>query len=376
MTTMEQARGSMREIRMFVDCYHHIQDSRLKLGGIRYEKITEDSPEKPEDLIKEVAGVRYRLIGSGRIGTLVRELRMPWEEADDIHEHLTSPLKTAEGYARKRLQEWVEKQKLWEEWLGKIRGVGPVIGAGLLALVDFHRAGNVSQLWAYFGMDVRKYSVLRRGGKSAYKPWFATEAERLEWVNKKLEKQKIFYEAMRAEGKKVTFDLPKEKEGLMEHSSAGEGHEVQTLAPRRIRGLRSDWNPMGRRLCFLLGSSFIKQPAAKSFYRRQYDIIKAEELASMGLTAEPTAQTPPANQEVEIDEISAEAAAFEEMEEQDKKPGSRGHADMRARRRVIKIFLSHVWLKGRLSLGLEARPPYVLEHGHQTYIDPPTSEKD
>lgn len=58
----------------------------------------------------------------------------------------------------------------------------------------------------------------------------------------------------------------------------------------------------------------------------------------------------------------------------DAKPGqymSQMHVHRMAFRKMIKLFLSHLWEVWRTKEGLPVRPPYVFEHkGHTTLIDP------
>lgn len=58
-----------------------------------------------------------------------------------------------------------------------------------------------------------------------------------------------------------------------------------------------------------------------------------------------------------------------------------GHCHFAAYRKTAKLFLSHLWERWRQLEGLPIRPPYILEHGHTTYLDPsdfgwPTVEEE
>lgn len=55
----------------------------------------------------------------------------------------------------------------------------------------------------------------------------------------------------------------------------------------------------------------------------------------------------------------------------------RAHAHNRAKRKMIKIFISHYWTIGRQLKGLNTRPPYVHKKlKHDDYIKPPKIPKD
>ena len=50
---------------------------------------------------------------------------------------------------------------------------------------------------------------------------------------------------------------------------------------------------------------------------------------------------------------------------------SKGHIDMMARRKMMKLFLAHLWLVWREALGLPITKPYAHQMmGHDGYIDP------
>jgi len=52
-------------------------------------------------------------------------------------------------------------------------------------------------------------------------------------------------------------------------------------------------------------------------------------------------------------------------------PACKGHIDAMARRKAVKLFLSHLWVKWRGIEGLPVTDPYVIEKlGHKTKIDP------
>jgi len=110
-------------------------------------------------------------------------------------------------------------------------------------------------------------------------------------------------------------------------------HVVDGKAPRRKRGEKVDWNPRFRSLCYNIGKSFVIN--TKGPYRQHYDRFKAEDT--------------------------------------EKHPDlSKGHLDARARRKTVKLFLSHLYMKWYELKGLTPTQPYVeAEMGHTHIIPPP-----
>lgn len=106
-----------------------------------------------------------------------------------------------------------------------------------------------------------------------------------------------------------------------------------------------------KELLGVLGDNFIRERTP--VYRDIYDRVKEKELELMEEHGEG----------VEIgDKTTVE---------------SRGHAHNRARRKAVKIFVSHYWTIGRQLEGMDTRPPYVHEKlKHDNYIKPPEIPKD
>ena len=97
-----------------------------------------------------------------------------------------------------------------------------------------------------------------------------------------------------------------------------------TIGASPVSSARSAWKA---------ATSFVKQPAAKSKYRKLYDKIKKDERKH-----HPTKK------------IVNKRTVF-----------SDGHIHNRAMRKVSKIFLAHVWQTWRRQLGLEATEPYAKQ---------------
>ena len=108
-------------------------------------------------------------------------------------------------------------------------------------------------------------------------------------------------------------------------------HVVNGRAPRKMKGQQANWNSRLRRLLFNLTDCFMK---SKGFYRREYERCRAKE-----------------------DSLYPDLSA--------------SHRQMRARRRVAKLFLAHLWTKWRQLERLPVEKPWIVEYGgHKHYISP------
>jgi hypothetical protein len=80
-----------------------------------------------------------------------------------------------EAQIKAGLAKYVEAH-LVGDWLIATRGIGPVIGAGLLAHIDIERAKSPSAIWRYAGLDPTS-----KWGKGQKRPWNA-KLKRLCWI--------------------------------------------------------------------------------------------------------------------------------------------------------------------------------------------------
>ena len=54
----------------------------------------------------------------------------------------------------KAIKNLLEAEPIWNEWLGQVRGIGPLMGGVLLSEIDIHKAQYPSSLWKLAGLDV------------------------------------------------------------------------------------------------------------------------------------------------------------------------------------------------------------------------------
>jgi len=105
----------------------------------------------------------------------------------------------------------------------------------------------------------------------------------------------------------------------------GQGVDADGNRDRLVKGQKSNFNSDLKRTCYLVASSFLR---ASSPYRREYDEAKV-------------------------------------YYEENRKEWTKGHIDMAARRKMIKLFLSHMWVVWRDLEGHDISSPYafsVMKH--------------
>lgn len=119
------------------------------------------------------------------------------------------------------IYQYVSKHKFWSEYLKYVKGIGPVLAAGLITILNPARFETVSKMWKYAGLHV-EFACPHCGYVS---------------------------------------DAPGRcpRCGMM----------LVGRAPRRVAGRKVSWNPAARHLCWLIGRSFqMTGGVYKGFYRK------------------------------------------------------------------------------------------------------------
>ncbi len=105
-------------------------------------------------------------------------------------------------------------------------------------------------------------------------------------------------------------------------------HVVDGKAPKREKGIKLDFSIKLRTLCWKISDSFVKQRTP--FYRDIYDKEKERQSSFMSHSNGGNQTQSASHVERENQKIIA--------------PQSKLHADLRARRKMVKIFLAHYWM--------------------------------
>jgi hypothetical protein len=222
------------------------------------------------------------------------------------------------------------------EWLISQKGIGPMLAGGLIGYIgDISKFDKVTSLWAYAGMGVIEIcdTCMKRhihdGSKGA---WIQHTASRLKEQNDKVKDKSK---------KKKDNDFIKDAESKICHC---ETPIIKRVSQRRIQGQLLDYNPEFKQLCYLIGDQFIKQ--RESPYRKLYDQFRLDYENRPDL-----------------------------MRERDTRKGGNskgtGHINDMARRKAVKIFLSHLWEEWRKLEGLPTPDPYSFAIlGHADKIKP------
>ncbi len=182
-------------------------------------------------------------------------------------------------------------------WLGRVRGVGPSLAARLLARLDIERAPTPSSFWSYCGLATVAADVYRC--------------------------DQCGFELSLPTGRQVRSAHRRPAGGQACTGAlvlAGEGPR-RVAQPRPGRGENAAYDREAKKLCYLIGISFVRQGDS---YKRYYQEQRARLDAS----------------------------------KHDWIPRRR---HLTALRMTEKLFLAHLWLVWREQLGLPITAPYADE---------------
>lgn len=231
--------------------------------------------------------------------------------AADLHEHLDKELLRIEKWIGGKIEDRLEGNDIYNAWLRHVPGVGPILAAGLISVIDpISEVEKPSSLWRFAGL-----------------------------------------------------------------------HVIDGKAPKRKKGQKVDWNPFFRTMCWKLGDSFVK---AGGYYRKVYDRARQIEdhRAPFRVPVEDAQGYLLAENVGNIKK--GEMIGRENFSKFRKQAKGRKdvlvtltdlHKYNRAKRKAVKLFISHLFAIWRDLEGLPIREPYVVEKLGHELIPPPTAEQ-
>lgn len=219
-------------------------------------------------------------------------------------------------------------------WLTANKGIAHTRACGIIAyMYPISRFDTISKLWAYSGYGVIDICTNCNKRVIPYHKrheWITKTANRLDEQNqKKKNAPKTTPDKLKAQAESYLCSCDKQT--------------VKSVGQRKIAGQLLDYNPVLKKQVYLCVDQFVK---GGSLYKEFYKETKENYLNRPDLK--------------------------EEMES--RKGGiSKGTAriDAMARRKVGKLFLSHIWQVWRELEGLPVTKPYAFDIlGHADYIEP------
>lgn len=299
------------QARYFVDRYYQIQEDRIRA---EHQVRHAEEAKEPNRLLGWVAEKAWKM-------------EQTMKKALDVY----ADQQTAGGWAK------------------SMRGIGPVLAAGLLAYIDIHQAPTVGHIWRFAGLDPTQTWLGREKAEALVR----------EVVGRK--SGELSDDEVAAIAARVNQKPSRLLERLAAKEQAATVSTVAALLANR------PWNATLKVICWKIGESFVKQSGhADCYYGRLYVQRKADEakLNLEGRFADQAAQTLAAKR---FDKSTEAYKAYIEG----RLPQSRIHE--RAKRWAVKLFLAHFHhVLYESTFGTPPPKPYVISVlGHAHIIAPP-----
>ena len=236
----------------------------------------------------------------------------------------------------KRIDRWSETFPIRTLYLDKIYGIGPIFAGGIIAwlrlIILSEKCDTVSKCWAYCGRSAIHW-----------------ESECAGHVDKK--GRKVVHKMITTSAPSMCPVKVKKKGGKKEERAPCGAEIVKSLLvhspPRRKAGYVLMINARLQSFTWVIATSFEKQQAKKSQYRRDYVKVKAKYANRPDLKAEVDKGT----------------------------PGAEGHIRSMALNYTVKRFIADLWYFWRKMEGLPVTMPYVVAQLGHRFEEPRTDEE-
>jgi Transposase IS116/IS110/IS902 family len=306
---------SRAQLRFLVDFYYGLQDFRIQSQGQQRAGIEQEEPHL-----------------SSRI--------------------LQKSLAALEDYIRDVLDDQTDREPtLVGQWVKQVRGIGPVLSAGLLAYIDIRRAPTVGHIWSYGGLDPAR-------------KWLSREqAERLV-------KERVNGRVAESDVREIARFLGRDEASLL-NMALFQGRDKPPLKAPTSTSLaralaRRPWNAKFKVLLWKIGQSFVKVSGSEgSLYGRLYRERKELEIERN----EALLFVDQAKQALREANYGADTVARAYYEKGMLPPA---RIQQRAERYATKLFLSHLHHEMYLAhYGTPPPLPYVITVlGHAHVLEP------
>ena len=136
---------------------------------------------------------------------------------------------------------------------------------------------------------------------------------------------------------------------------------------KRKRGEKINYSPFLKTACWKIGESFVKT-GDRGYYGSMYQKYKADELRKLTKQGYTVLPSDDVKKKIEEAQKKDKDATYESL-----KMFSQGHIHNRAKRKTVKLFLSHLWSVWREMEDLPITKPYIIanEPEKHHYYPPP-----
>ena len=312
------------EARFLVDAYYQAQENRIRSDGQR--RAIDQSSD---------VGTKPHLV-------------LDWLSRNDA---------IMESQIRRALSAYSESREIGR-WARSVVGIGPVIAAGLVAHIDITQSETAGQVWRFAGLDSTSRWIGKVEANKFVSDWIKENGY---GVPIEQGKKHLSTEILAAAAQTFNKKYETLEKFAMEY---GEGKLTPSSVARSLS--RRPWNAALKRLCWLIGESFVKvQNNPDDVYGKLYQQRKEIEISKN----EKKEFADQARHILETKNIGKATDAYKAYSIGMLPPA---HIHARAKRWAVKIFLSHYHqMAYQFHHGRPAPAPFpiaILGHAHR--IDP------
>lgn len=160
-TTKEIGPVAERRVRLIINSYYDVLDQRIRTDHrvrvyAEHAGLVAAMGESEAEALKLQGMETYRKAIADKKDEEVFKVAFKAAEVelDDWHKEMDKTMAAQEAYLKKLAQREIDGVPIWDQWLSKVRGIGPCLAGGLIAWVDPRKAAHVSSLWRYCGLGV------------------------------------------------------------------------------------------------------------------------------------------------------------------------------------------------------------------------------
>jgi hypothetical protein len=276
---------SVRDLRWIADAYEQAQRVRVETGE-RIRAILQGRDERGDAAgvdvkASDVLAAIRRGQTEGPVPLLGRTYRRHADEERELRRAMLAAL---------------TKHPAWP-WLARVRGIGATLAAKLLARLDVMKARSPSSFWSYCGLATVpgiEYRCAQCGLRASFPVRY-----RVKGTHTRPESRATCAGAL------VPYSGPE--------------HGVRVAQPRPAAGERACYDQYAKKVCYLIGVSFLRSGSAyERYYRDQRGRLEKE------------------------------------------RPGwTPGRVHFAALRKTEKLFLAQLWVVWREAMGMPSTTPYA-----------------
>lgn len=267
------------------------------------------------DSFYEIQNLRIQI--GNRIAMLKRDYEINEQNANELHDMVSARMLDTEKEIEKRVRKFVKSVPVYAEWIQpEVKGVSELLAGSLIAgIQDIGRFDTVSKLWKYCGVGINPDGDIqkrKRGERINYNPFLKTTCWKIGESFVKISDRGFYGEMLRLYKDREVSKLTKQNVTIMESGKADNLKELK-----------------------------LRQEGKWTFPEGCRDIAAKKLLRTVDLG----------------DTIS------------------QGQVHARAKRKAVKLFLSHLWTVWREIEGLPVLAPYINANDPTHHYYPPPGWK-